>query len=194
MECISACPQQHWMCYQDKSIPIHTFTCASFHLHFGKKSQWNNWVKSPNYRLATSWKSGRVDPETKKKGGITGCSAPQWASRLAVFQFVKYISEIAHFLSPVGFWEITRWWPALFGFVNRLMQAASVDTGFVSHETSPTTDFQGRHSRRWIRVFAWSGSYDWRGAESPHLQFQRAGIGGSGQTDSQFLPDQRLIH
>ena len=46
-----------------------------------------------------SWKS----IQTKKKAGITGCPAPQWAACLAVFQFVKYISEIAHFLSPVEF-------------------------------------------------------------------------------------------
>ena len=98
------------------------------------KTRW----KSLDYRLVTRWKGWKSwkSIQTKKKAGITGCPAPQWAARLAVFQFVKYISEIAHFLSPVEFWEITRWWPALFGFVNRrLMQAPSVDTRFVSHET-----------------------------------------------------------
>ena len=127
--------------------------------------------KSRNYRLVCP--TVGVSP-----GSVSICKIYLWNCPLFV---------------PAEFWEITRWWPALFGFVNRLMQAPSVDTGFVPHET--WSDFQGRHSR-WIREGRVCRWYDWRGgAESPTLQFYpKTTHWPSGSDASQFLPLQRLIH
>ena len=122
---------------------INVFTLSSLICTFIKSL--SNWVKKWELQAAHQLgKGGRVYRGRKKRELQVALPYSGRVSSGSAFQFVKYISEIAHFLSPPRFWEITRWWPALFGFVNRLMQAASVDTGFVSHETSPSTDFQGK--------------------------------------------------